>query len=557
MVFSTRPRWIALLIFVLAFAPRVLAHERFVTEDDVAFWTERTEHFLAAVEQGDFRATNLARHPAVTTMWMGSLGMLMNREMVSLGIRKAPVPQVVRWQTMRFPLEIVNALSVAIGYLLMCRLFKPRIALLAALLWAADPFVVAYSKVLGVDSPVMSFMALSLLGAMAAFLAPGHEDHPSAHWRFLVISAISGGLALLTKLPSLSLIPMVGLIAIVGQWPSLKQKGIRLGWRLLVLPLLVWGLIALAVFAALYPAVWVNLPRVLVKLREGLQLGAEAHEHGNFFMGQPVEDPGPFYYLVAIALRLTPWACLGLIAAASTLRWTAAGLRDRFEGQGRTLALLAFFVASFTIAMSLQAKKFDRYALPVFPPLDILAAFGLLVLADGLAAWARKAGAKLTPLRWFAPAVTFVTMPLIGWSAAVIVLALNLAAYHPYEMSYFNPLLGSGPTAVKMIMVGGGEGMEIAADYIHAQAPGCKNVVATADVIVSTLWPMSCDKVVKFDEINKADYAVLYVSFLQRHLYPEITDPLVSTLQPVYIVHLFGIDYAYIYDLTTPTPQPG
>src|SRR5262249_53426626 len=102
-----------------------------------------------------------------------------------------------------------------------------------------------------------------------------------------------------------------------------------------------------------------------------------------------VEDPGPLYYLVAIALRLTPWACLGLIAAASTLRWTVRS-RDRFEGQGRALALLTFFAVAFTIAMSLQAKKFDRYALPVFPPLEILAAFGLLVLGDGLARWLRK-----------------------------------------------------------------------------------------------------------------------------------------------------------------------
>src|SRR5207237_9147416 len=105
--------------------------------------------------------------------------------------------------------------------------------------------------------------------------------------------------------------------------------------------------------------------------------GEEPHMQGNFFMGREDDSPGPLFYPVALALRLTPWTLLGLLLlpiAWRRLRAMAPARRD--------LALLALYVIVFVAAMSLFPKKFNRYIEPVFPALDILAAVGLMGIED-------------------------------------------------------------------------------------------------------------------------------------------------------------------------------
>lgn len=53
-----------------------------------------------------------------------------------------------------------------------------------------------------------------------------------------------------------------------------------------------------------------------------ISTGFSPHEHGNYFLGQVVDDPGPLFYPVAFAFRASPLLCLGLLAAfASLLLW--------------------------------------------------------------------------------------------------------------------------------------------------------------------------------------------------------------------------------------------
>lgn len=546
-----------LLLFGLALVPRALAGH-FVTVDEAYHWFERVELFLTAVQEGDYARTNIIGHPGVTTMWLGSLGLLAHRALVGGGwLVPADADSALYRAFLRVPVALVTALCVVVAYLLLRRLLDRRVALVAALLWATDPFLVAHSQLLHLDGLLTSLVLLALLAAMAAFPLPEWGGEPggeepqrvSLRWGMLVGSAVAGGLAFLTKSPSVILLPMVGAIVGVGVLRMSGMSGmgaiggegrrsvlVRVAVRLGVV-MLAWGGIAVLVWVALWPAAWVDLPGVV--RRVVLQVvydGASPHGWGNFFLGRAVEEPGPRFYPVVLVLRMTPWTMGGVGAAAlvgAREAWGRRGERLRLS----PLALLALYALLFLAMMSLPAKKFDRYVLPIFPALAIIAASGLVRVA---------ALVRVGTVRLLRPQL------LVATAAAL--LGGHLLWYHPYELAYYNPLVGGGSTAVETLPVGWGEGYEQAGAFISARPDGCERATATwfAPVLSRFLcnpWVVPLDAVFEPGAVN---YAVLYIDQVQRDNKPHATAMLRSTFEPLHTVWIHGIAYAWVYQLPLP-----
>jgi hypothetical protein len=525
------------VLFVLALLPRVVAPGEFVTVDEAYHWFERAERFLAALQQANYADTNLIGHPGVTTLWLGALGAQAHDLAAAAGWIN-PDNDVLYRAFLRFPVGVATALCVALAYPLLRRLFGISIALLAVLLWAADPFLVAHSKILHVDALLASLMTLSLLAALVAAGYGLPSSTPSSsqlsptrpvNTPLLLASAVAGGLALLTKSPSVALLPMIGGIVL---WRCAVLRPPLSALRAILTVLTLWLAVALVVWVALWPAAWVDLPGAIerVVLQVAYE-GASPHGWGNFFLGQPVDDPGPLFYPVAIALRLTPWATIGLLTMLVVL-----AQRRHAVLPVRGLLPLLLFVALFVVMLTIPPKKFDRYTLPIFPALDILAAAGLVWLWRGIRA--RLRWQWLT--RWLLPA------GLSLWIAA------TLLWYHPYELAYYNPLLGGGPVAARLIPVGWGEGMAQAGRYIRAQWNGCDRPVASW--FEPVLQPFVCTPVLRLREATepgRVDYAVLYIDQVQRNNEPEAT-AMLQARQPVHTVRIHGIDYAEVYQLPLP-----
>src|SRR5581483_4580883 len=145
------PGWlVGLALFVLAFLPRGVGLASFVTVDEAYHWFERADRFRLAVRSGDYAATNLVGHPGVTTMWLGALGLEIQRRLAALGWIDAGDGVLLR-ALMRLPVAAATAACLALAYPLLARLLGRRTALLAALLWATEPFLVAHSQLLHVD----------------------------------------------------------------------------------------------------------------------------------------------------------------------------------------------------------------------------------------------------------------------------------------------------------------------------------------------------------------------------------------------------------------------
>ena len=207
------PAWLLVALLLVALLPRVALLNDFYTTDEAYFWQGRVARFSAAVSMSDWTATNQTGHPGVTTMWLGSLGQWLAR---SAGV--APPGQGAGAEflaSLRLPLAITNALAVVVGYLLLRRLLRPATALLAGMLWAASPFLIAHGRLLHLDALLTSFSTLSLLLLLVA-TRPMPQGQVGGRLA-LAAAGLLAGLALLTKAPALILLPLTGLILLFAE----------------------------------------------------------------------------------------------------------------------------------------------------------------------------------------------------------------------------------------------------------------------------------------------------------------------------------------------------
>ncbi len=516
-----------LLIGGLALLPRVIGLNDFITTDEAYHWIERTERFHLALTERNWADTRITGHPGVTLMWLGSLGLSLER-FASAQNWVSLTSELEHLAWLRLPAALLQAALVPVGYLLLRRLVAPATALIAALLWATAPYLVAHARLLHLDALLTTFVTLSLLCVLIAARA----EHPL---RWFVGGGLLAGLALLTKGPALILLPIAGLL-LFWQIPanSLLQRLRRaLTWYLL------WLGVALLVVFLLWPALWVVPGRAIVKYTgEIIDNGGRPNGAGQFFLGRTVDDPGPLFYPVANLFRMTPTTLIGLLTLPLALR------RQACERQ--VLLALAAFVAFWTLVMTLGPKKFDRYVLPTWPALLILAAAGL----HALGSW----GAAL--LRWSRRSAG--VQKIIATTGALLLVGVLLQpalTYHPHYLSYYNPLLGGGAAAQRNLLIGWGEGMGQIGAYLRTRPDLEYGPVLTA--LPRTLRPFVPVPVKNVHELDQdtQNYAVVYLESLQRGAHPDIYAQIRQTV-PLATITLHGIDYAQIHQLPRPFEQP-
>ena len=531
-----------LLVAAAALLPRVSSLGRFVTFDEVNFWMRRSELFLEALQRWDFPATAITDHPGVTTMWLGASGILLRQALEAWGI-VADSSFATRLALMQLPVGIVTGLGVVAGYWLLRQLFDQPVALLAALLWALDPFMIAYSRVLHVDALTGTFTALSLLAACVYW-------HHSRSRPMLALSGACGGLAFVSKSPGLVLLPAIALIALLAAYqhsdaqPAIDsqqgKRAVRARLQSLAMPLLGWGAAAALAVVLAWPAVWSAPASAAWQIWIGFRYeGIRPHPQGNFFLGQPVAIPGPLFYPVALALRTTPLTLLGLLLL-------PLGLRRASPAARRDIAALAAFVIVFTILMSLLSKKFNRYFVPAFPTVDVLAAVGLLAAARG---WREYVGSATASLRRQAIAIILVAA-LAG---------ANVAFWHPYEIASFNQLLGGAQAGAYAFKGGWGEGLELTGEWLNQQPD-----ITSVKAITMQSGPLNpylryggyAEGAQEGQLPPQSGYVVIYISNAQGDIVDPPSDQFYGRVEPTHVVTIHGVPYAWIYQVPPTIGHP-
>jgi hypothetical protein len=270
--------------------------------------------------------------------------------------------------------------------------------------------------------------------------------------------------------------------------------------------------------------------------------GGSAHPGGNFFLGQPDPTPGVHFYPAALALRMTPWLMLGVLLLPVGWQQFRAMPATR-----RDLLIMIGFVLLFVVALSVFPKKLNRYVMPIFPTLGILAAVGWLSTLSAI-------GYRLSAIGY--------RLSAIGYRLSIGVLAtlaiLNAAHWHPYSIAYFNPLLGGTQTGQNTFLIGNGEGLAEAADWFNAQ-PDITGVVVTANMpLVIQAYLQHGAHATSADAGELAPntgYVLVYIRNSWDGALPPF-DRYYQQVPPVHTVTIHGIDYAWIYDVPQPIAQP-
>ncbi|MCB0164089.1 MAG: glycosyltransferase family 39 protein, partial [Anaerolineae bacterium] len=555
---------LAVLVGLVALSPRLLGLNVFLTADEPKSWFGRSILFLDALARADWATTFDSPAPGVTTMWAGSIGLLLEYARQGFPGRLTDFLAAVPFDPLdpailpliRLPIVLLATLTAVLTFWWGRAVFGRPAALLAGLLIALDPFTLALTRILGHDGPVTLFMWLSLLAFLRALPAASSQSSispspisnlqsPISSRPFLIISGFFGGLAFLSKYPSLFLgafIAVTILILHVRRQPTWLQA-----IRATIIDVAVWSVAAGAVFVLLWPAMWVDpVGRALAIANDALRASGSPHQKGSFFLGQPVPDPGLSFYAIVTLFKTTAIIWLGWLFIIISIIIAAIKKRPQTIPL-RTILILSAFAFAFACLVTIGGKKQDRYILPAFPALITLAALGYTALL-----------ANLTPFPTTntpnskSPISNLQSLLILGLAFLQLILILPT---HPYYFTYYNRLLGGGPKAAEMIIVGWGEGLDAAARWLNSQ-PGVQDTEAVA--WYSTTFEPYFDghAIYKIDEAKisrtpkpglAADYVILYINQIQRELPTLGALQFYQAVPPAHVVTLNGLDYAWIY----------
>ncbi len=434
----------ALAILLAALLPRLAAIGRYVTPDELN-WVYRSLGLRRALLAADWPQTLQSGHPGVTTTWIGAiaaqlqlwlqpqaqqhLDWLARLQQLSTDNVEAYRQLYVFLNGGRLGVALVASAGLALAYLLARDLIGGRAALLACLLVALDPFSAGLSGLLHVDGLLATFVLLALLWAMRA---TRRQSPPAA-----ILAGLCTALAVLTKTPGALLLAIVPPILAS---PAVAGAVTRPARREALLRLLLWAGAGLATSAVLLPALWAA-PRHVLQLVGGLNSRLlEDAVRPSFFLGQLALEHGPLFYPLAAAVRLSPVSFIGLLAAVPFL-----AQRRRDGAPVRWLALFAIFML---VALTLAAKKFDRYALPALLLFIFVAAWGLVQAAQRMRA----------------------RRPWLLIAALLVQGAFLLAAW-PHPLTASNWLLGGHAVARHVLPLGWGEDAGLAARTLARLLP--------------------------------------------------------------------------------------
>lgn len=327
-----------------------------------------------------------------------------------LSLKAFPDPKLQLW-AMRLPIAILFGLTLSLIYLLGRQAWGAAPGLIAALLYATMPRIFGHAHFASLETPLVFMMLLTVFCFLRGLERPG----------WAALTGVSFGLLLATKLNGFFLpIPLV-------LWAHLYAR------KRYVDNLFAMLTLGPVVFVLAWPWLW---PDPVMRLLQYLAFHAQHQLTAVFFMGKTWGYDGPnapWYYPLAVTGATLPLAAL-LLGGLGIGRTVLAPRRQPLGALYLVCALVMLLVAS---APSTPKYDGERLFLALFPFLALLGGSGAAGLVGWIENWVAKRGgaerATQTGRRWAA-----------AWVGLLVLLEGGLAIYryHPYLLSYYNPLVG-------------------------------------------------------------------------------------------------------------------
>ncbi|MDA1169078.1 MAG: glycosyltransferase family 39 protein [bacterium] len=497
---------IAILLLFVSLLPRIIGLGTFLTADEKT-WIGRSHEFIRAFK--DVRLNDMLQttHPGVTTLW--AVGTVMTAKMWASDVLFTNDTLFHFIKSSQFAVGLGNALAIPIIYLFLFWAFRRRdVAFFAGILLSLNPHLIGYSRVIHVDALLGSFLTLAVLASI--LYARSFEK------KWLITSAVFSALALLTKFPAVFIFPfIVCALGILHGKQVLRSIFFIHRFR----DALLWVLIVLLLIFIIWPALlWVPNPvgNVLQVKRDISVAASTPHNMSEEY------SLSIYHYPAALLSRSNPISLIGAI-----LGFFALGVSFVKKKPPQEMFLIALYLVGFVVMMTLGAKKGDRYILPVFFALDILAAYGIMWFTSLLTS----------------PRLSFVRRGVALLSA--IYLLIVVISYHPYTIAYSNPLFPDNLSQE----LGWGEGLDQVANWLNANYPNA----IVASWYPGELGPFTSARVLHINahEQNQVQFIVLYKNMFGRepsHYANDFIDEYYKKREPVFVAHVAGKEFAWVYE---------
>lgn len=490
-------------VFVMALALRLYGLGDILTVDEPQ-WIFRSQSFYRALAVGDPGGTFQGTHPGVVPMLLIGGGIRL-QELVTGQLIQSPHVNGFRYAA-KLPIAVAVASGLGLAALLAARLWGLWTGFGVGALLALDPQLLGHAQLAHVDAVVSTLMLLSVLS-----LALAHRTGKNRH---ILLAGFWAGLAVLTKLPALVLLPVAAGLFLLLAW---RERGSLTGaaWPAALFTLR-WSAAAAGTFVLLWPSMWSNaLPNaryVVRDTRSVVALDVIGDASANAVTAR-------IFYLRALIAR-TPPVILALALGGILLLWRTKDTERRTE-----VVLLVSTIVGLLLLLSFSGKRADRYVLPVLPLIDVLAGIAFATL-----------------MRWNYRATRVPRLLAIGIAAGLTVQALLLA---PTALAYRSPLSWrEEPT-----QSGWGEGLEHAAEIIN-QHPLAR------DLFVATWYPSVFQEFFRGQTMSlssrddpRVSFVVLYRNMRGRGPDSPATGVLeeYASRRPMTTIHVLGQEQAWIY----------
>lgn len=544
--------WFLVLLALVA-PPHLVGIDKFATIDE-PWWVISGSNYYYALTHGDFENTIYDYHPAVTTTWVVTGGMLtVFPEYRGFGqgyfdVRKPNFDEFLSehgqktLDLLRNSRVIQSVLLIglaAILFFLLQVLLPPVMALVGVVLAFDAPYFLGHSRLLNHEGMLTMFVLVSL-AAFLAYLKAGRK------LVYLLISGAAFGLAQLTKSSSIIVVGLTGMMLFLGLFERGTVKSLGLKVLDAAKAMAIWLASAALLYVILWPGMWVAPGRMLYEVYgnafsyafQGARLDVAGDlEPAAFSLDTDLS--GVALYLDRLLLRSTPLAWVGWLLLIPALVRQKAGRSIR--GVSGTIFLAAFlFILMFGLA---KGRDSSHYILVSFFSLDLLAGLGWVSAYSWLVeGW---------PARFK------------GWVQGILMAALLLAqlasgwSSYPYYYTYSNPILASFRTVSG---TGYGEGLDQAAEYLSQKkdAEGLRVFAYGGMGPFSYFFPGRVEVMKKayfWDDglpdiirgMRWSEYMVVYAAVQDR--LPECKNFLAAleSIEPDHVISLDGVETVRIY----------
>ena len=552
-------RWRDALLYgglaILILLPRLPGLKAFATADE-PYWLSMGANFYYALGQREFANTIYEYQPAVTTMWLvtGAL-LLYYPQYRGLGqgylefekglldpflLEHGKDPLVLLALTRALQVIILAGLLV-LAFTLLRRLVGLGPALAASLMASFDPFFLGQSRLLDHEALLSCFVLISIL-SLCVYLFQGRR------LAFLLMSAIAGALAQLTKSSAIVLLVPAGLLMLYDLYRN--RADLRRALLTVARDMSAWLAVLVLAYVVFWPGMWVAPGKMLHQVYgnafsyafQGARLIA-LDQSADVPPGLDTGLAGAAGLVYTVFWRTTPVTWIGLLLAALL---PFIRLRPGVgPGMRLTMAVLALtglaFIAMFALA---RGRNSPHYMLASYVMFNLLAGMGWFSLFQWAAVRYQRA--------WLIAA---------GFAALVVFQAASVLPFYPYYFTYQDPLLAwLQPRQQPQFAYG--EGLELAARYL-ADLPGARDSTALVYYsrgCFSYFFPGSTERFKPyfaepgheqelFTALQGADYLVLYPA-VQAGLpkYARLFKAL-SQVEPLKEIWLDGYRYAVVYSV--------